>query len=318
VLDSISLQLQDFDSLFMDQFASKHLHTRIALFLIWVLPVLWAVNLIIARRAPGIATPHVLALGRWGLAGVLLGWSVRQEFWEKRKLLCSNYWRFLALGACGMWICGAWVYLAGQSTGALNISLIYASSPVFIALGSVFLLRETFSHWQKLGVCLALAGVLHVVVQGEWMNLAQIHLVPGDLWVLAASIAWAAYALLQKRWFMPLSAKAFLAATCMGGSLVLLPFAVWELLQPSTPPFSLEAMWLMLVAALIPGAAAYWIYGWTQSILGVARVAVTLYLGPLYAAVVAWFLLGESLGWHHALGGVLILSGVGMVVSSNR
>lgn len=302
----------------MDKSTKKLLHTRIALILIWVLPILWTVNLIIARRAPGIATPHVLALGRWGLAGVLLGWSARQELWEQRSVLCSNFWRFLTLGACGMWICGAWVYLAGQSTGAMNISLIYASSPVFIALGSVFLLGETFSHCQRMGVCLALGGVLHVVVQGEWMNLAQIRLVSGDLWVLAASIAWAAYALLQKRWFMPLSAKALLAATCMGGSLVLLPFAVWELLQSDTPTLSEQAIWLMLIAALIPGAVAYWIYGWTQSILGVGRVAVTLYLGPLYAAVVAWLLLGEPLGWHHALGGVLILSGVGMVVSSNR
>lgn len=302
----------------MDMTARKSLHTRMALVLIWVLPILWTVNLIIARRAPGITTPHVLALGRWGLAGLLLGWAARHELWEQRVVLRTNFWRFLAMGACGMWICGAWVYVAGQSTGAMNISLIYASSPIFIALGSVFLLGETFTNWQKLGVALALGGVVHVVLQGEWMHVAQIHLVPGDIWVLAASMAWAAYALLQKRWHMPLSAKAFLAATCMGGSLVLFPFAGWELLQSDSPPLSEQAIWLMVLAALVPGAAAYWIYGWTQSILGVGRVAVTLYLGPLYAAVAAWGFLGESLGWHHAVGGAFILSGVGLVVSANR
>lgn len=291
---------------------------RTALILIWVLPILWAVNLVIARRAPDVVTPHVLALGRWGLAGVILGWSARHELWAQRAVVRSNFWRFLILGSCGMWICGAWVYLAGQSTGAMNISLIYTASPVFIALGSAVFLGEMFSHWQKVGVTLALTGVIHVVVQGHWTQLTQIRWVSGDLWVVAASIAWAAYALLQKRWLMPLSATAFLAATCMGGSIVLMPFAIWELRQEDAPTLGSHAIALILSAALIPGAAAYWIYGWTQSVLGVGRVAVTLYLGPLYASLVAWALLGESLGLHHAVGGVLILTGVGLVLSSNR
>jgi drug/metabolite transporter (DMT)-like permease len=42
---------------------------------------------------------------------------------------------------------------------------------------------------------------------------------------------------------------------------------------------------------------------------------MTLYLGPLYTAVVAWLVLGEPLGWHHLAGGTLILSGVGLVMA---
>jgi len=67
-----------------------------------------------------------------------------------------------------------------------------------------------------------------------------------------------------------------------------------------------------VVAALIPGVGAYWIYGWAQKILGASRVAVALYLGPLYAAAAAW-LLGEPPGWHHAVGALLILPGVFLV-----
>jgi len=54
------------------------------------------------------------------------------------------------------------------------------------------------------------------------------------------------------------------------------------------------------VAALVPGLGAYWIYGWSQKILGVNRVAVTLYLGPLYAALAAWGVLNEPLGLQQA------------------
>ena len=70
---------------------------------------------------------------------------------------------------------------------------------------------------------------------------------------------------------------------------------------------------LVVVAALVPGLGAYWIYGWAQKILGASRVAVALYLGPLYAAVAAWGVLGEPLGLHHAVGAALILPGVFLV-----
>ncbi|MEY4122669.1 MAG: hypothetical protein RLZZ457_1507, partial [Pseudomonadota bacterium] len=33
--------------------------TQLALVLIWLTPVLWSVNLISARLAPGVVTPHV-------------------------------------------------------------------------------------------------------------------------------------------------------------------------------------------------------------------------------------------------------------------
>jgi drug/metabolite transporter (DMT)-like permease len=67
---------------------------------------------------------------------------------------------------------------------------------------------------------------------------------------------------------------------------------------------------MVLVTAVVPGLGAYMIYNWSQKILGASRVAASLYLGPLYAALAAWGMLGEPLGWHHAAGAALILPGV--------
>jgi drug/metabolite transporter (DMT)-like permease len=292
--------------------------SKLALVLIWFTPVLWSVNLISARLAPGVVSPHVLALGRWFLAGLILTWLARAELWRMRHEIRASWRQSVVLGACGMWVCGAWVYLAGESTGAMNISLIYASSPVLIAVGSVIWLGEHFSKRQWVGVVVAMSGVVHVVVRGEWAHLSQVNLVPGDLWVVAASVAWAAYALLQKKWHSPLGSTARLATICMGGVAVLLPFALFELASPYTPALSWHALGLIWLTALVPGLGAYWIYGWTQKILGASRVAVTMYLGPLYSGMAAWLLLGEPMGWHHLAGGVLILSGVALVMAVKR
>ena len=290
---------------------------RIAKLLFWISPFLWIVNSMIARRAPGVITPHVLAFGRWLLASALLAWVARHELWQQRQELRDHAMRYLALGACGMWICGAAVYFAGQSTSLMNISLIYAASPVMITIGSVLWLGESFSISKALGVVAALAGVVHVVVQGEWPRLATLQFVPGDLWIVAAAAAWAAYSLLQKHWPSPLGSTAQLAAITAGGVVVLFPFAVWEMLN-GEPVLGVEALSMVVLAALVPGICAYWMYGWTQKVLGAGAVAMTLYLGPLYAAVVAWLLLDEALGLHHLVGGVLILSGVALVMSGRK
>lgn len=290
---------------------------RLALLLVWLVPLLWTVNYVVARRAPGVIGPYLLALGRWALAAVVLLAFSGQELWQQRAEITRVWWQYAILGALGMLVCGAWVYQGARSTSTMNIALIYAASPVLIALGSARWLGERFGWRQGLGVALALTGVLHVVVKGQWMALASVRFAPGDAWILSATVAWAAYALLQKKWPSGLSATARLAATCLGGVLVLLPFAAWETQQPGLTHWGLQALWLVVVAGLVPGLGAYWLYGWAQKMLGASRVAVALYLGPLYAAVVAWGVLGESLGWHHLAGAVLILPGV-FLVTYNR
>ncbi|MBC7918146.1 MAG: DMT family transporter [Rhodoferax sp.] len=285
---------------------AEHL-ARLAL---WTVPALWAVNYIIARRAPGVIEPYSLALGRWALAGILLGLVARHELWAQRHAIGRLWHQYVVLGFCGMLVCGAWVYVGAKTTAAMNIALIYSASPVLIAVGAVLWLGERFRWQQTVGVVVAMAGVVHVIVKGQWTALAQVQWVAGDAWIVAAMVAWALYALLQKLWPSSLSATARLAAICAGGVALLLPCAAWEWTRASTPAFSAEALGLVLAAALAPGLAAYWIYGWAQKVLGASRVAVTLYLGPLYAAVAAYGVLGEPLGWHHVVGAALILPGV--------
>jgi drug/metabolite transporter (DMT)-like permease len=286
---------------------------RRALALLWLVPALWTVNYIVARKAPGVIGPYLLAFGRWGLAALVLLVLARQELWRQRADLVRTWWQYLVLGALGMVICGAWVYQGARSTGAMNIALIYSAAPVLIGVGAVLWLGEHFSLRQRLGVLLAMAGVLHVVVKGQWTALASLQFAAGDLWILAATFAWAAYALLQKQWASPLGATARLAAICSGGVLLLLPLAGWEMTRADALPLSAYGLWLIVVAAIVPGLGAYWIYGWAQKMLGASRVAVSLYLGPLYAAFAAWGVLGEPPGWHHAMGALLILPGVFLV-----
>jgi drug/metabolite transporter (DMT)-like permease len=296
----------------MSLFQTAESRTRIALWLMWVTPALWSVNYIVARSAPGVVEPHMLALGRWALAGVILAFVARSELWRERCSTLADSGRYLVLGALGMLICGAWVYQGAKTTSAINIALIYAASPVLIALGAVVWLGERFSWRQGLGVLVAMAGVFHVVVKGQWLSLGQVQWVAGDAWIVVAMAAWAGFALLQKKWSTSLGSTARLAAICMGGVIVLLPFSLWEFLQPDRPAWTVQATVLVVAAGLLPGIGAYWAYGFSQKVLGASRVAASMYLGPLYGGLAAWLVLGEAMGWYHVMGAALILPGIYM------
>lgn len=294
--------------------ASRH---RLALILLFVTPALWSVNALIARKAPGVIDPHLLAMSRWLLAGALFGLVTYREIWTHRQQVLSNWTHYLVLGALGMWICGAWVYIGGRTTSAANIGLIYAISPVLIVLASALWLGESFRVRQALGVALALAGVLHVILKGDWNALAAVQFVPGDGWILAATLSWSVYSLLLRKWPSPLGLAAQLAVISLVGALINLPFAIWEIVSSPLPALSFEGATLALTAAVIPGFGAFLAHSYMQRELGAARVSVLLYLAPIYTALMAWMLLGEGLSSFHFWGMALVLPGIYLVTRTS-
>ncbi|NRF67061.1 DMT family transporter [Aquincola sp. S2] len=283
---------------------------QLAYALVFITPALWSVNYLVARWAPGVIAPHALAFGRWSIAALLLAALSWRELRDKRQLIRAEAGRFIVLGALGMWVCGAFVYIGGRSTSAINIGLLYSAAPVLIALASALWLRERLGPLQALGVALSLGGVLHILCRGDWAALARLQINPGDAWVAIAVVCWAAYSLLLRAWPSAFGATARLALIAAGGLVVLLPFTLWEALAwlPTRP--SWQAAGLVLAAALLPGAAAYGAYAHMQRVLGAARVGVVLYLGPLYSALIGWSVLDERIEPFHGLGALLILPGI--------
>jgi drug/metabolite transporter (DMT)-like permease len=283
---------------------------RLAYALLFITPALWSVNYLVARWAPGVIAPHALALGRWVLAALVLGAACAPELWAGRAAIRAEWKQFLVLGALGMWVCGAFVYIGGHTTSAVNIGLLYAVSPVLIALASTLWLHETFTLRQALGLALALAGMLHILIHGDWPALAALRINPGDAWVAVAVVCWTLYSLLLRAWASRFSALARLTLIACAGVVVLLPFTIWEAVAWWPTELSWKSLGLVAAAALLPGVGAYGAYSYMQRELGAARVGVVLYLGPLYSAVLAWWVLGERIEAFHWFGALLILPGI--------
>ena len=298
--------------------AARARRQRLAQVLLFITPLFWSMNYIGARSAVGHIGGHQLALGRWLLALLIMlpfAWRELHERWPRWR---GEIPSMLVLGGLGMWICGAFVYRGAETTPAVNIGLLYALAPVLIAVLSIRLLGERLTTTQLLGALLAIAGVAVILFKGSLADALAIELTSGDLWIGVAVLAWVAYSLLLKGRPSVLGPFARLTAITAAGIVVLLPFTLVEVAVSGPVQPSWRVAGLIALVALLPGVGAYQSYSFVQRELGAARTALIMYLGPIYAAIVAWVLLGEQPRWYHAVGAAFILPGIWLATRPRR
>lgn len=281
-------------------------------------PALFASNMVAARWAHDASLPPVfLAFGRWLLALLILLPLAAPALRAHRRALWRGLPALLPLAVLGMGVAVAPQYIGAQTTSATNIALIFSCSPILVALLEALVWRKPLSALRASGLALALGGVLVVLSRGDVQALARLAFGQGDLWVLLAATGWAFYTVLQKRLTLPaVPDSARLATMMLGGVLALAPFAGIEAVTGATPPWTdprLAAVLLFL--AVVPSLGAYYVYGRLISQAGSATAGLSMFLVPVYAALLAWPLLGEAPQLFHAYGFVMILMGVTLASS---
>jgi len=283
---------------------------RLALVLLFLAPSLFASNMLIARATADLIPPVALAFWRWAVTlAIVLPLTVR-PLWRARAALGREWPQFLVLGALGMGVCGAFVYIGADTTTATNIGLIYASSPIMIILLACAFGGERLSALQGLGILLSLAGVLMVISRGDLDALLGLRFTEGDLWIVTSALGWAVYSVLLKYWRSALPLMARFAATVACGVIVLLPAMLWEGTTHGWPLLNRETVVTVLFLAVVASFGAYQVYALIQRSLGAGPTSLMLYLSPLYTCLLAYLLLGETLQPYHLAGAALVLPGI--------
>jgi drug/metabolite transporter (DMT)-like permease len=288
--------------------------------LLTVPPLLWAGNAVTGRLVTGLVPPVTLNLLRWSLAFLILlplaGWVARRG-----SPLWTHWRRYAVLGLLGVGCYNALQYLALKTSTPLNVTLVAASMPIWMLIVGALFFGQRITRRQIVGAVLSIAGVVVVLSRGDLDELAQVRLVPGDFYVLLATLSWSFYSWLLIRPGDPPEIRgdwaAFLMAQMTFGLGWSLLFAAGEWAVGET---HVEWGWPLAAAlayvAIFPAVIAYRSWG-----LGVQRVGPTIAgffsnLTPLFAAVMSAAFLGESPRLYHAIAFVLIVGGI--FVSSRK
>jgi len=266
--------------------------------------------MLVAKATADFIPPVALAFFRWAVALLIIAPIGLPRLWRHRRQVRAEALDLLVLGALGMGVCGAFVYIGADTTTATNIGLIYSRSPVLIIILAALFFGQRIGRAAMIGVGVALAGVLTIIARGDIDVLAGVKFVVGDLWILAAATGWAVYSVVLK--FRPSGLDTFtrFCAICLAGVLVLLPFTIAEHASGDTVQWTMETVGWIGLLALVPGIGAYMVYAFVVDRLGAERAALIMYLIPLFNAALAWLLLGEALVWYHYLGAAMVLGGI--------
>ncbi|MFZ4480409.1 MAG: DMT family transporter [Rhodoferax sp.] len=295
--------------------------TPTAALLLTVPPLLWAGNAVVGRLISPLVSPMALNLFRW-LLGFLLLLPLAGAVLRPDSLLWPQWRRFFLLGLLSVGSYNALLYLALNTSTALNVTLVGSSTPVWMLLiGRVFF-RAKVSRNQLLGALLSIAGVLLVMCRGRLDVLAQVRLVAGDLYMLIAAAAWAYYSwmlvhpttepgAIRSDWSAFLLAQVVFGLSWAG----LFAGTEWSL-GASHVDWGWPLSAALLFVAIGPGLMAFRAWG-----AGVARAGPTTAgffanLTPLFTALLSSAFLGETPHLYHVLAFALIMGGI--VVSSRR
>jgi len=269
----------------------------------------WGLNAIISRLAVGEISPMQLVTFRWlGVVLILLVFARRYILTDWPVL--RRHLPFLGLmGSCGFTLFNALFYVAGHHTSAINIGILQGSIPIFVLLGSLLVLRQPFAWIQACGVAATLCGVVIVASHGDPAELASLQVNRGDLFMLIACFFYSAYSigLTRRPNVSALGLFAVIAAAAWLASLPLVGFETWQQgwIAP-TPKGWLLALTVTLLPSLI--AQIFFIQG--VALIGPGRAGVFVNLVPVFASVMAVWLLDEAFEPYHALALALVLGGI--------
>jgi len=288
--------------------------------LLGLAPLLWAGNAVVGRVVHDMVPPLTLNFLRWLLAFLIL-LPLAHGVLRRGSSLWPHWRRYALLGLLGIGLYNALQYQALQTSMPINVTLVGSSMPVWmLAVGALFFGARVTSQ-QLLGAAFSMAGVLTVLSRGQWSELLALRLVPGDLYMLLATIAWAFYSWLLVKTSEPTQLRGDWAAFLMAqlvfglGWSGLLAGSEW-----ASGRTAIDWGW-PLVAALVfiavgPAVVAYRCWGIGVQRAGPAVAGFFSNLTPLFAALLSAAFLGQAPHAYHAAAFALIVGGI--LVSSRR
>ena len=196
--------------------------------LLFIQPIFMASNLIVARGGVEYVPPISLAFWRWAAVFLLLLPFTFSSLKKNFKFVKQEYKRIFFIGSMGCGVCGAFPFLAGQTTTVTNMGIIYSSSPIFIILISSIFFKEKINLLRIVGLISCLIGVFAIIIKGDLSLLISLKFTIGDLWMLASAIGWALYSIYLFYWKTNLKIFDRFTLIAFFGVVSLLPFYLIE------------------------------------------------------------------------------------------
>jgi drug/metabolite transporter (DMT)-like permease len=218
----------------------------------------------------------------------------------------------LAMGAISIGFFHILWNTAVQQIGAAVSTVIQCNAPVFVTIMAWIIFQEALTTRKIIAVVLAVIGT--VLISGILgMSVIQISSL-GVVVALFSAIFYGSFSLFGKKLTGDYNPWTVLLFIFGFASLTLLPF---QLFNPSPFPYQTPALFYFIGLILISTVSGFGIYTIALTYMQASIAAITATSEVVFAAVLAYFILGERMDVWQIIGSVLIVSGVILVSLPN-
>jgi drug/metabolite transporter (DMT)-like permease len=275
----------------------------------------WGGTTVAARAAAGDIPPLTLTFWRWTIAFVLfIPFGVRP--WWRQRAIYARHWKLMTglsfLGIVGFTV---FYFMGLERTTAVNASLLHGGLPVMIVLTSLAVLRSRVGPLQIVGIVVAMAGTVVIVVKGDLALLRAFRLNPGDLLLLLGMLSWALYTVCL-RW-LPEGVDPVGLIFVLSGLAVpmLAPFYAIDLAAGRGFALDPGNISLILYTAVFSSVIAYIFWNKGVARVGANTAGFSHYLIPVFGTALSVLILGEQVEPFHMAAIALIFAGLYLCTS---
>lgn len=292
-------------------------------YLLLILTVLfWAGNSVVVRSININVSvnkplpPQIISLGRWIIMMFLLIPLTYKYFSQWRILI--PYWKtILILSITGITIFNSFAYIALQYTSATNMVLLNSFIPIVtVLIGWIFYQRK-ISLIQFIGIMISMLGVIMIISRGNVFQLLLLNINRGDIWLLLAVIDWAIYTVIIQN-FRVIPPLFLLMVITVIGTIILLPFSIYEYISFQPLNWSLPNILVILYIGIFPAFLGYIFYNRGIAAIGAYRGSMFIHLMPVFGSLLAWAFLDEKLYSYHLIGIIAIFCGIALTIYINK
>jgi drug/metabolite transporter (DMT)-like permease len=272
--------------------------------------LLWSVNMVIASGIKGHIPAVGLAFWRWTIASAAIAPFALRSTLKNKSVLLQNKGYLIVTAILGVTIFNTLIYFAGQTTSAVNLSLIAISIPIFIIAISRIAFKEKISTVKILGIVTIVTGVLVLITKGSVQSLLEINFNIGDLLMLLGCFFFASYTILVRLKPKEISSRVFLFTIFIIGTTLLLPFYIWEHLYYNQVTFDSTTIYATTYVGICASLISYYLWNEAIRLIGTNNTALIYYLIPVFSGILAYFFLNQAIVLTQIISMGIIIAGL--------
>jgi drug/metabolite transporter (DMT)-like permease len=277
----------------------------------------WGGTFIAGKNLALSVGPYTGALLRYLAASLFLSALMLKSAGPLPRASARLVLTLVAMGLTGIFAYNVFFLKGLRLIEAGRASVIVATNPIVIAAAAAVFLGERLNLLKSAGILLSVGGAVLAIARGDFGALLRGGLGEGELAVFGCVASWVAFTLLARTISAALSPLAVVGLSSFAGTLLLVPPALAEGFLAGFP-FRL-ADWANAFFLGFFGTVLAFIW-YTEGLrtIGAVRAGLFINFVPIFAILLAFFMLGEPLRLSLLAGALLVSAGVFLTTIGSR